>query len=435
MHHPKLKDRARAFANQVQLAKAQNKYPYFRPISRSWGTEVEVAGRRLIMIGSNDYLGLSHDPGVIEAASRAMRRWGTGAGGSRFLCGNMTLHEELEERLAVFVGKKMAVVHVTGFSTNLGAIASLLTPHDVILCDRENHASIFEGCKASRAQVIPFAHNNLNSAAEKLSKARRKNPQGLPFLITEGVFSMSGDMSPLPEFMELKKFHPELLIYLDDAHGLGVMGPQGRGTVAHFGVTDGVDFIMGTFSKALASIGGFIAGDDEDVLEYVRHHSKTLIFSAAQPACNAATVLACLDVIEREPERIDRLWEITRRARNGYQEIGLISGNSLTPIISIFVGEEEKAFVIAQDLFEHGIFALPAIFPAVPRKQAVIRTAFMSTHQTDQVDYVLEVLDKLGRKYGIRAVDRPAPQPMMEEVEAVSAPPVHSASPKVQART
>ncbi|MDI6854955.1 MAG: pyridoxal phosphate-dependent aminotransferase family protein [Deltaproteobacteria bacterium] len=423
----KFKDRARAFADQVHLAKAQKKYPYFRPISRSWGTEVEVAGRRLIMVGSNDYLGLTHDPQVIEAASRAMVRWGTGAGGSRFLCGNLTLHEELEERLAAFVGKKKAVVHVTGFSTNLGAIASLLTPHDIIMCDRENHASIFEGCKAARAHIIPFAHNDVSSAARKLAAARQKNPQGLPLLITEGVFSMSGDVSPLADLVRLKEHHPDLLIYVDDAHGLGVMGPKGRGTAAYFGLTHGVDFIMGTFSKALASIGGFIAGDDEDVLEYVRHHSKTLIFSAAQPAGNAATVLACLEIIEREPERIERLWENTRRAWDGYQEIGLISGNSLTPIIPVFIGPEEKAFIVAQDLFEHGIFALPAIFPAVPRQQAVIRTAFMSTHTGSQVDYVLECLHKLARKHQLRAAEQPAPPPSFSGVDAVPSSPTLAA--------
>ncbi|MBW1990656.1 MAG: pyridoxal phosphate-dependent aminotransferase family protein [Deltaproteobacteria bacterium] len=419
MSHPKLEDRARTFVSYVQELRAQQKYPYFRPISRSWGTEVEVAGRRLIMIGSNDYLGLSHDPRVIAAATQAMRRWGSGPGGSRFLCGNMTLHEELEEKLAAFVGKKKAVVHVTGFSTNLGAIASLLTPHDLILCDRENHASIFEGCKASRAQVVPFVHNDVGSAARNLAKARQKNPQGLPVLITEGVFSMSGDVAPLPEIVRLKKSHPELLIYLDDAHGLGVMGPGGRGTAAHFGVTDQVDFIMGTFSKALASIGGFLASDDSEVLEYVRHHSKTLIFSAAQPACNAATVLACLEVMEQEPERLDRLWEITRRARQAYREIGLVSGNSSSPIIPIFIGEEEKAFVVAQELFDLGIFALPAVFPAVPRRQAVIRTAFMSTHTDRQVERVLECLEKVARKHRLHQTDQ-AIVPFFREADSRS---------------
>lgn len=407
-----LKKRCQPFARQVQAAREEGYYPYFRPISQSWGTEVEVGGQRLVMIGSNDYLGLSHDPRVMEAADKAMRHWGTGAGGSRFLCGNLVMHEALEERLAAFVNKKKAVVHVTGFSANLGAIACLLEPQDVILCDRENHASIFEGCQASPARLIPFAHNNVESAAQRLASLRQKDHQGIVLLITEGVFSMSGDLSPLPELVELKKEYPELLIYLDDAHGLGVMGPQGRGSVAHFGLSREVDFIMGTFSKALASVGGFIAADDEDVLEYLRHHSRTLIFSAALPASNAATVMACLDILEKQPERVGRLWEIVRRVHDGYREIGLITRNSKTPIIPIYIGDDQKAFDFAKDLFDHGVFALPAIFPAVPKGQAVIRTAYMSTHEDRQIDFVLEVLSRLAKKHRIRAEDLEWSEPL-----------------------
>jgi len=343
-----------------------------------------------------------------------LRRWGSGTGGSRFLCGNLTLHEALEERLAAFVGKKKAVVHATGFTTNLGAIACLLTPQDVIVCDRENHASIFEGCQASRSRLIPFAHNDAAAAARKLALAREKNLNGCLLLITEGVFSMSGDMAPLDELVKLKKLYPDLLLYLDDAHGLGVMGRQGRGTADHFGLTAQVDFIMGTFSKALASIGGFIAADDEVVLEYLRHHSKPLIFSAALPASNAASVMACLDILDEEPERVARLWEITRRVHAGYREIGLITKHSKTPIIPIYIGAEEKAAFFAREMFDHGVFALPAIYPAVPRGQAVIRTAFMSTHKERQIQYVLEVLTKLAKKHRIRACDLDEPQHYME---------------------
>lgn len=399
----------------VQGARAQGIYPYFRPINRSWGTEVEVEGRRLIMVGSNDYLGFTHDPRIKEATVRALSRWGSGPGGSRFLCGNLTLHEALEERLAAFVGKKKAVVHVTGFTTNLGAIECLLTPQDIIVCDREDHASIFEGCQASRARLVPFAHNDPSAAARKLATARQKNRNGCLVLITEGVFSMSGDVAPLPELVKLKETYPDLLIYLDDAHGLGVMGPQGRGTAAHFGLTAQIDFIMGTFSKALASIGGFIASDDEIVLEYVRHHSKPLIFSAALPASNAATVLACLDVLDQEPERVERLWEITRRVHAGYREIGIVTRNSKSPIIPIYIGKEEKALHFSRDMFENGVFALPAIYPAVPRGQAVIRTAYMSTHNNRQIEYVLEVVARLAREHGIRASDFTEPEPFMEE--------------------
>ena len=399
----------------VQDAKKQGIYPYFRPIDRSWGTEVEVSGRRLIMIGSNDYLGFTHDPRIIEATAKAALRWGSGPGGSRFLCGNLTLHEALEERLAAFVGKKKAVVHATGFTTNLGAIACMLTPQDIIVCDRENHASIFEGCQASRARLIPFAHNDPVAAERKLAAARQKNANGCLLLITEGVFSMSGDMAPLDELVKLKEAYHDLLIYLDDAHGLGVMGKGGRGTAHHFGHTPQVDFIMGTFSKALASIGGFIAADDEDVLEYLRHHSKPLIFSAALPASNAATVLACLDLLDEDPDRVTRLWEITRQVHQGYQEIGVITRHSKTPIIPICIGSEDKAFVFAKDMFDHGVFALPAIYPAVPRGQAVIRTAYMSTHKKSQIDYVLEVIAKLAKKHRIRACDLEQSQPFLKE--------------------
>jgi|UniRef100_A0A7V6A560 8-amino-7-oxononanoate synthase len=400
-----LKDRCLTFNRFIQGARAQGLYPYFRPIARSWGPEVEVNGRRLIMIGSNDYLGLSHDPRVQEAAMQAIRRWGTGPGGSRFLSGNMTLHETLEERLAEFVGKKKAVVHVTGFSTNLGAIGCLLTSQDIILVDRENHASIFEGCQASKARLVPFAHNDPKAAAEKIISSRQKNPDGVMVLITEGVFSMSGDVCPLPELVALKEDFPELLIYLDDAHGLGTLGPGGRGVAAHFGLTSKVDFIMGTFSKALASIGGFLASDEEEVLEYVRHHSRTLIFSAALPASCAATVLACLDIIESEPERLENLWRIIRKAHQGYQEIGLLTGPPTSPVLPIHIGSDLKAALLAADLLAEGIFALPAIYPAVPRGKALIRTAYMSTHQESHLDFVLEVLDRLARKHRIRAED------------------------------
>jgi glycine C-acetyltransferase len=403
--HP-LTARCQAFARYLKGVKAFGIYPYFRPISRSWGPEVEVNGRRLIMIGSNDYLGLSHDPRVQEAAANALHRWGTGPGGSRFLCGNLTLHEELEARLAELVGKKRALVHATGFSTNLGAISCLLSPQDLIFCDRENHASIFEGCQASRARLIPFAHNDVADASRKMAQARgRRSPDNLMMLLTEGVFSMSGDLAPLPELLRLKEDHPDLLVYLDDAHGLGVMGPGGCGTAAHFGVTARVDFIMGTFSKALASVGGFIAGDEDEVLDYLQHHSKTLIFSAGLPASCAAAVLTCLDIIRREPERLDRLWTLTHRAHSGYREIGLMVGDCQTPVIPLIIGKEEKAAMVAADLFKEGIFALPAVFPAVPRGRAVIRTAFMSTHEERHVDFILEVLARLADKHRIRAHD------------------------------
>jgi len=357
------------------------------------------------MLASNDYLGLTQEPRVLDMAAKALRRWGSGTGGSRFLCGNLTLHEMLEERLATFVGKKKAILFVTGFSANLGGIASLATTEDIILCDRENHASIFQGCRSSGARMMPFAHNNGLAAAETLERIRRKKRHAIPFLMTEGVFSMSGDISALPELLCLKQDHPDLVLYLDDAHGLGVLGEQGRGTANYFGLTRQVDFIMGTFSKSLASIGGFIASDHEDVMAYLRHHATPLIFSAALPAVNAATVMACLDILEQEPERVTRLHEIVRRMRDAFRHIGLRVRDSITPIIPICVGSEEKAYLLSRDMFDRGIFALPAVFPAVPRGQAIIRTGCMTTHEDRHVEKVSEVLDSLARKYRIRMKD------------------------------
>jgi len=360
------------------------------------------------MISANDYLGLTHDPRVIEAACHAIARWGTGTGGSRLLCGNTTQHEELETRLAAFVGKRHAIINTTGFAANVGSIGSLVAPNDVILCDRENHASIFAGSQASQASVLPYAHNDAQAAQKRVDLAKRKYPDCSKFLITEGVFSMSGDISTaLPELIALKRAHQNLYIYLDDAHGLGVMGTGGRGTAQHFGITKDVDFIMGTFTKALASIGGFIAGDDQDILTYLRHNAKGLIFSTALPVGNVAAVLKCLSIIEQEPERLARLWQITRYVRDRYRDIGFRIGNSGSPIIPIHIGSEEKAVKFAAALGREGVFALPILYPAVPKGQALIRTAFMSTHTDKQIEIVLSALDKVATQYRVRAFDTP----------------------------
>ncbi len=404
----KVKQRSKAFARMVAGAKQEHFYPYFQPIARSWGPEVEVGGKRLIMAGSNDYLGLTHDPRVTEAAKDAISRWGSGPGGSRFLSGNMTLHDQLEERLAAFVGKKMAVVHTTGFLANLGVLGSLVTPTDVLICDREDHASIFEGCRASGAKIIPFQHNDKDSAREKIIGAKKRYPEATIYVIAEGVYSMSGDVCELPSLVDLQEEFPDIVFYLDDAHGLGVMGDGGRGTASHYGLVDKMDFIMGTFSKAFASIGGFIASDHEDILVYIKHQSKTLIFSAALPASNVATVLKCLDIVEAEPDRVQRLWDVTRKVRQGYCDLGLVYGTSESPVIPIHIGEEEKAYKFSAALFNEGIFALPAVFPAVPKGKALIRTAFMSTHEDKHIAKVMEVLDKLAGEFKIRAADMAA---------------------------
>lgn len=389
----------RQILDRVSELKDNNCYCYFKPIAKSLGTEVEVDGRSFIMAGSNDYLGLTHDPRVIEAAIGAVHRYGTGHGGTRFLQGNTTMLEELEARLAAFVGKKGALVHSTGFLTNLGAIGSLVRPTDVILCDRENHASIFEGCRATRARVVPFAHNDAEAAAKKLEFVRTKYPDARPFLITEGVFSMSGDVTILPELLALKKDFPEMTLYLDDAHGLGVMGDHGRGTANHFGVVGEVDFIMGTFSKALGSIGGFIATDDLDALEHIRTHSTPLRFSTSLPPSNVATVLACLDILENEPEHVKRLWTISNRMRKGFNDLGLSTGGGNSPIIPVFIGNERVAALFSGELFKRGVFAIAAAHPAVPRGKAVIRTAFMSTHQEHQLEQVLKIFKEVAEEF------------------------------------
>ena len=401
----RLRQRCEHFNALHSQISAQGINPYFRPIAKTWGTEVEVGGKRLIMIGSNDYLGLSHDPRVMDASAQAVYHWGTGPGGSRFLSGNMVLHHHLEERLADFVGKRHVVVHVTGFSANLGALGVLITPADTVLCDRENHASIFEGVKNTKARLATFAHNDAAHALKRVEDAKAARPDGDVFLVTEGVFSMSGELAPLDEIAAIKDAHPDVVFYLDDAHGLGVFGRGGRGSADHFRITDKVDFIMGTFSKSMASIGGFIASDDEDMLRYLRYQSRTQIFSAALPAANTVAVLTCLDILAKEPERVDRLHEVTARMRQAYRDIGLRIGNSSSPIIPIIIGSDEKAFFFSRALFEAGIFALPAVYPAVPRGQALIRTAYMSTHQDRQLDVVLSVLEKLAKEFRIRECD------------------------------
>jgi len=275
----------------------------------------------------------------------------------------------------------------------------------VVLCDRESHASLLSGCQASRARMRTFAHNDLASARSKLARVRERDPQALVMLVTEGVFSMSGDLGRVDELAEVKASDPNCLLYLDDAHGLGVMGPGGRGVAAHFGLNRQIDFIMGTFSKALASVGGFIAGDDQAVMDYLRHRSGTMIFSAALPAYNTAAALAALDIIQSEPERIQRLHRITRRVRAAYRQIGLVTGGGDTAILPIHIGDEIKAAVFSKELLENGVFALPVVYPAVPRGKALVRTAFMSTHSDEQIERVLEVMARLAARHQIRSQD------------------------------
>lgn len=384
--------------NQVKLA---NSYPYFRAVSKVCGAEIEVDNRRLIQAGSNDYLGLASDPRVIEAAAAAIRHMGTGPGGSRLLSGNMLLHEELEAQMADFLGKRAAIVYTTGFLANLGTLGTLPERGDLLLCDRESHASIFAAAFKSAARFLTFKHNDCASAQNRLHQARKKLPQATVFLVTEGVFSMSGDTADLTGILDLKQRDGNVMVYLDDAHGIGVLGENGRGTANSLGLTRDVDIIMGTFSKSLASIGGFIASDDKYMIEFLKHNARSFLFTAGLPAGSAAAALKCLEILQREPERIARLRQVTNIMRDGYQQLGIPVKDSPGPIIPIPIGDELAAYKFASELFELGVFALPATYPAVPRGKSIIRTTFSAGHSQEHLDFVLETLAGMLPKYGL----------------------------------
>jgi len=391
----------------IRNHKRKGLYVYFREIEQSFGPTAQVDGKTVIMVGSNDYLGLSNDRRVCDAAISAIERWGSGPGGSRFLCGNMSIISELEEHVADLVGKKNAVVHTTGFMVNAGSFACLADTGDFLLCDRESHASIFEGVAASRAKMSTFPHNDIARAQKKLEKSRRELPDGERVLITEGVFSMSGSIADLPGIVALKQDDPKLKIFLDDAHGLGVMG-KGRGTAAHFDMVKDVDFIMGTFSKSLASVGGFIATDDEYWLEYLRHKSRPLMFTAALPAASAAAALECCKIIREEPERVERLWNHTAKARQGFKDRGLRIIDAEGPVIGVLIGNEEDAYRFSLELLKRGVFALPAVYPAVARGKAIIRVAFMSSHEDHHVQQTLDIFQEVADHMPKKTVTPPA---------------------------
>jgi 8-amino-7-oxononanoate synthase len=374
-------------------------YPYFRPISSALGDEVVVHGMDMIMIGSNNYLGLVNDPRVKEAAIAATRKYGSGCTGSRFLNGTLDLHEELEERLAKFMKRDAALVFSTGFQTNLGAISCLVNKDDVILMDRSDHASIVDGCRLAYGKVIKYAHNDMNDLERALNIAVSNGVRGGILIITDGVFSMEGDIVDLPRLCDIaEEFGARVMV--DDAHSIGVLGKGGRGTAEHFELIDRVGVTMGTFSKSFASLGGFIAGDASTV-HYVKHFARELIFSASIPPGAAAAVLAALDIMEAEPERREHLWKNTRKMHRGFRDLGFNIGETATPIVPVMIGDDMSCFKLWRDLSDNGIFANAIIPPAVAPGMSLIRTSYTATHTDKQLDRVLETFARLGKKYGI----------------------------------
>ncbi len=376
-------------------ARAQGFYPYFRCIDDSYGNHVLCQGAEKIMIGSNNYLGLAQDPRVIEAACEATRRFGAGCTGSRLLNGTIRLHEELEAQLADFLQREAVLLFSTGFFANQGALTALLEAEDAILCDRENHASIIEGCQTSVARLIPYRHNSAMALRNRLKRLPEESGK---LVIMDGVFSMSGDIADLPALLPIAKEYGAIT-YVDEAHSLGVLGPQGRGTAHHFGINDEVEIMMGTFSKSLGSMGGFIAGSQE-MIEFLKHKARCFIFTAALAPAVVGGVLKALELMRQEPERIEQLWMNTHKMHAGFKSIGFNIGSTQTPIVPILIGSEAKAFTFSQRLFEEGIFATPAIYPAVRYGEAIVRTSFMSTHTENDLNFILEVFEKLARELG-----------------------------------
>ena len=389
-------DKCRGFT-RAKEAKAAGMYPYFRQIQSGPGSEVMVDGRMMIMIGSNNYLGLTGHPKVIEAAVNAVKKYGTGCTGSRFLNGTLDIHEELEARLAKFLNREAVLCFTTGHQSNLSAIATVLGKNDIVFTDRADHASIVDACRLSFGKVVKYKHNDMEDLERVLDMYKNKDAGKI--IVTDGVFSMEGDIANLPKLVELGEIY-KTRIYVDDAHSVGVLGKHGRGTAEHFGLEDKVDMQMGTFSKSFASVGGFVASE-EPVIDFIKHTARSLIFTASPPPASVATVLACLDILESEPERLDMLWKNTKKMREGYQSLGFDTGHSATPIIPIKIGTDEDCFAFWKLMFDAGIFANPAISPAVPPGEAIIRTSYMATHTEEELDRVLEIFAGLGKKFGI----------------------------------
>ncbi|MCP4897499.1 MAG: aminotransferase class I/II-fold pyridoxal phosphate-dependent enzyme [bacterium] len=371
-------------------------YPYFRVIASGQDPVVTMDGREVVMLGSNNYLGLTSHPEIKQAAKDALDTYGSGTAGSRFLNGTLDIHVKLEERLAEFMGRQAALTFSTGFQVNLGVITSLLDRRDVVVLDNLDHACILDGARLSFGRQLKFKHNDMDDLEEKL---RGIDSDRGKLIVVDGVFSMEGDLAPLDRIAELKRKYGARLM-VDDAHGIGVFGANGRGTPEEFGIEDDADLIMGTFSKSLAAVGGFVVGD-HDVIDWIKHKARTLMFSAAPPPSSVASVLKALEIIRREPERRELLWENSNYMMSEFSRLGFDTGDAASPVIPLVVGEDLTSFKMTMRLQEEGVFVNPVISPAVPPGRAMIRTSFMATHNRDQLDRALEAIDKVGRELGV----------------------------------
>jgi 8-amino-7-oxononanoate synthase len=379
-----------------QKAKALGVYPYFRAISSEQDTEVLMNGKKILMFGSNSYMGLTNHPKVIEAAVEATKKYGTGMAGSPFLNGTLDIHKQLEARLAEYVGKEDAMIYSTGFGVNLGVVSTLTGREDYIILDEQDHASIIEGRRLSFSTYLKYKHNDMTSLEEQLKKC---NPDKIKLIVTDSVFSMEGDVANLPEIVRLAKQY-NASVMVDEAHGIGVFGEGGRGVCNHFGVSNDVDLIMGTFSKSFASLGGFIATDKE-ITNFLRHHSRSYIFTASITPAATAAVNAALDIMISEPERQQHLWDITHFALDNFREMGCEIGHTSTPIIPLFIRDDYKTFQVTHDLLEEGVFVNPVVSPAVAPQDTLIRYSLMATHTKEQVERSLEAIRKVFKKYDI----------------------------------
>ena len=372
-------------------------YPYFRVVESEQNPEVVVEGKKMIMLGSNNYLGLTSHPKVKEAAIAAIKKYGSGCAGSRFLNGTLDIHVKLEEKLAAFFRKDGALTFSTGYQTNLGIISSIAGKDDVVVIDKLDHASIIDACRLSFAEVKKFKHNDMGSLEFVLKESGNR----AKLVVVDGVYSMEGDIAPLPDIVKVcKKYGARLMV--DDAHGVGVLGKTGRGTAEHFGLEKEVDIIMGTYSKSMASIGGFVAAG-EDVIHYIKHTSRPLIFSASPPPASVASVIAALDIIDQEPERRERLWHNTHKMMKAFKQMGFDTGVSQTPIIPLFMGDMERAFMMWKILSDDGVFVNPVVPPATQPGRCLIRTSYMATHTDEMLDRVLTIIEKADKKLGVAA--------------------------------